>query len=824
MRLARAVGGGCAAWCATIRREADTAALKWRDARGWKSSASASAAAYLAGVADRITNPTDLERRRAAARTLDEQLQAAQPEVLDAAVHAFLRCSLELSAKAPLYATLLALLMRTVAKGVEFVGRFLGAFLGTLHNVLREGEAARARRMLRFMAELVNANVLNAKYFMHFLIRLVQGSHAEHQIRPKLHARKRFLADIALSCLPWCGSALVRLEPELLHELTSLSNSFRQIYMASQEWSFLRPMKPDGVNPSRTRQPDASVPGAVHCEDRLLLVFQAVDELSNNNWECAVPLKPYRLFEAELANGMTLEPPTEISIPPHSRTSRYSAAEFLFHFDLSPAEEEEAGDKKRLSLAMEKLVISDYVCDILDNFGANYQLGVERFLQIPTPYYYKHRVVETVLSTMLALPRSKSPLVYYGVSLAHACRVRGGGVPFPLMNCTEQLYLHCAELDAEVFDRFAEWFAYHLNNFQFQWNWEDWVDVTEDKADDANRGSHARPFKALFVKMVLDRLTRHASLEEIKGILPEELHPLLPPKPEPDLDMFGQDPQVQSLRGIITGKGKLELDQVRAELYEATARSNSVYRFCLLVKALLLGSMKTYSHFDIISERYMPLLRELALAAGETGQAEAISIALRFWRNSAQNSCFILNRFNYLGIIPDTTTATTLVPVGHSDMDPNELQAMLYRFEVWEYLREIVLRNALALDRANREVTIAAYAANHATEGEAEAALAALDSARSAQEQCRVSIQNILLVVLSQLFALYAVILRSLPENNSSRAVLVWRVRGMIIEFARKTPDTTSAILPRIQYAQDLVELQRCIDELHVISECNILE
>lgn len=30
------------------------------------------------------------------------------------------------------------------------------------------------------------------------------------------------------------------------------------------------------------------------------------------------------------------------------------------------------------------------------------------------------------------------------------------------------------EMDVECVDRFSEWFAYHLANFDFKWDWNSW--------------------------------------------------------------------------------------------------------------------------------------------------------------------------------------------------------------------------------------------------------------------------------------------------------------------------------------------------------------
>jgi len=80
-------------------------------------------------------------------------------------------------------------------------------------------------------------------------------------------------------------------------------------------------------------------------------------------------------------------------------------------------------------------------------------------------------------------------------------------------------------MDIEVFEKFADWFSFHLSNFDFKWSWSSW---------DAALALKLESHKPIFLFEALDRIVRLSYNERVKKTLPDEFHAFLPPKPVPN--------------------------------------------------------------------------------------------------------------------------------------------------------------------------------------------------------------------------------------------------------------------------------------------------
>ena len=105
-------------------------------------------------------------------------------------------------------------------------------------------------------------------------------------------------------------------------------------------------------------------------------------------------------------------------------------------------------------------------------------------------------------------------------------------------------------------DRFVNWFAYHLSNFQFKWSWDDWIETA------ALEPQHP---KAKFIIEVLLKCMRLSYHQRITEVVPEQFDCFVPVKPKPmfkfdldsGVDSAGFD-AAQQLIAIIKTKGSSE--------------------------------------------------------------------------------------------------------------------------------------------------------------------------------------------------------------------------------------------------------------------------
>jgi nuclear cap-binding protein subunit 1 len=93
-----------------------------------------------------------------------------------------------------------------------------------------------------------------------------------------------------------------------------------------------------------------------------------------------------------------------------------------------------------------------------------------------------------------------------------------------LAQAVELIFDRLDTMNVACIDRFAFWFAYHLSNFQFAWNWDDWSScLSMDPL-------HPKP---KFVRETLIKCMRLSYHQRIVDLIPESFKALMPDYPEP---------------------------------------------------------------------------------------------------------------------------------------------------------------------------------------------------------------------------------------------------------------------------------------------------
>lgn len=860
-----------------------------------------------------------------------------------------LRCGIELPFKTPVYATLAGLLTSsTDGFCKDMASQLADAVAKELSQRLRDGHAATARRALRYLACLANASVVSPLSVAEYIHALLDAAHFEltsaNRSEYGVHCRGQFLADVALSALPWIASMLVDRAPEEMNKIDAL------VTLVIAAW---RPNSWRCVAPSINRR----------CVENFSDLCEAISELRDMNWKCdleAIP-KPYNSFELELSSGQEVTL-SKLIIPGHSKVTFYSAPRFrlvlvnprtLQKGSAPNANGPLVGDTAGLDMMEDRgtnqetqeaarndlkgdftdlttpsllkqssgivseidngppadgmdisspdgnatsaptnnstsaqngatnvespptnsaigvsvrtplvnYVIRCYVTDIVDNFSSRHLMAAERLLNLPMLKDVNDEIVESLFSQMCALPSSTFSPVYYGTLFADLCRVKDSRLPAKLLVAVQSMFQHADEFDPEAFDRLADWFSFHLSNFGYKWNWQEWsVYADADMVDKF-------PYRALFCKDVIARCVRLSYYDRIKNILPAEMRVFLPSEPNDGERSRFENSINDELMKIVTGKGRLTWPEVRERLThlipsqqisaddveqaKLAEDDGNLQRLSALIRAILQAGCRTLSHFDIVVERYMDLLRQLSLNGGQPARRLITTEVNCFWSSVHIRRLYVLDKLAQYKVIDHMAIFDSCLEVDRVDVDlqiqpftDHELKLRLAQSSWWEIIRLTMSRARAREEGSRKELALASQAAAAANEGELEEAEKRLERAKHTTEEAKREIRELLLGGLRRLFDISGRLLDSsvddinIDENDNSemiagdgertrlpgfhgKPIWYWRSMGMMREMARMHPQHLAHVISDLDaYTKELREKHSVLwDSFEIIRE-----
>ncbi len=264
------------------------------------------------------------------------------------------------------------------------------------------------------------------------------------------------------------------------------------------------------------------------------------------------------------------------------------------------------------------------------------------------------------------------------------------------------MFLRLDELDPEVVNRFADWFAFHLSNFNYSWPWANWAAVvnkatataaaatsTAAAPTAASGGSDASSVAAasgtsaapnsqkLFITDVLSRCSRLSYWQNMRDkILPPAMHPFLPDEPKPafrfakhlipaaDLQATEKSQTIKCVELAaamihnirkkpepIDSAGLLRF--LDAEVTTKLGASEAVHgRLRLLFPVLLEAGQKSYSHVMSLVERYKEVIKALVAVDPIEAHSIIISSVAEYWQHSHQHIIVLLDKLTTYGLIP----------------------------------------------------------------------------------------------------------------------------------------------------------------------------
>jgi nuclear cap-binding protein subunit 1 len=85
-------------------------------------------------------------------------------------------------------------------------------------------------------------------------------------------------------------------------------------------------------------------------------------------------------------------------------------------------------------------------------------------------------IVEVMFASQFRLPDPPMIDMAYATIFIELCKLQPSNMPQVLALATELLFERLDTMTKPAVDRFINWFAHHLSNFQFRWSWDEWAD------------------------------------------------------------------------------------------------------------------------------------------------------------------------------------------------------------------------------------------------------------------------------------------------------------------------------------------------------------
>ncbi|KAJ7229148.1 MIF4G like-domain-containing protein [Mycena pura] len=311
-------------------------------------------------------------------------------------------------------------------------------------------------------------------------------------------------------------------------------------------------------------------------------------------------------------------------------------------------------------------------------FKARPSAAAESDLAPPAPdpvpgkdWQLESTIIENVLGTYFCLPESLHKSIYYFSLITELCKLSPSTVGPAVGKSIRKLYSHLGEgLDVEVARRFAEWFAVHMSNFNFQWVWKEWI---------PDLSLTLRHPKRAFMQRAIELEMRLAYHDRILKTLPADMQApesqtIAEQAPGPNFEY--DDPAkphhdaAQSILNLFRGRAKAEDVISHVETLKATlemtddgevVNADAVIRSITMQSLLLVGA-RSFSHLLNAIERYLPLLRNMTGGgvSGTSGsgapdaKADVLTASATFWKNNRHMVGIVFDKLMQYQIVDPT--------------------------------------------------------------------------------------------------------------------------------------------------------------------------
>ncbi|KAJ3193157.1 Nuclear cap-binding protein subunit 1 [Irineochytrium annulatum] len=606
----------------------------------------------------------------------------------------------ELPMKYSVYAGLTALLN---AKNHELVQEVVDTAMSSMDDALFRGDFRSLKLLLRYFGELANSNVILASSFLEILENLFTMLSAPNLASGIVDS----MLYVILGALPTVAAKLAKLhEAEFAAILTKIDN-----YLATRRTTHVaQALIFDCLKLYRDCPTDAPYKDI----DRLESLWQQMVAFQQSGYTSLLNLRLHDIIESELVDCQphNLRP---LAVP--SSLDGFKAVEL---FPISWIFDDVSimnGEIRLASLpptsSIDRFIMDDVVIDTIYLTSHNHTECVQLLLALPeyyaeTSYSFIDATAENLFRELLRLPVSHEKSVYYATLFIDLCKAVPEKVPSAMGRSLRLLYSRMdlaggGGLDVECIRRLGDWFAHHLSNFGFGWNWKAWEPVLEEPASS----------RFIFVRETLERMCRLSYYDRIKETLSEPYHanraifpPVQPSYTYSYDDTADEELQNMALRVQRALHAKYDMAALESLLMDCyTFRQNRangavmsddvvdvplggqwsedrVVRDLFLQGLLFVGS-KSFSHLLNVVERNLKTLQ--AVNVRPEDKLHTVTIVAAFWKQNPQFLEIILDKLMNYRVIDPTSIVSWALSSAHIDEGAT-------RWYTWTILRNTMTK------------------------------------------------------------------------------------------------------------------------------------
>ncbi|KAI6222009.1 80 kDa nuclear cap-binding protein [Aphelenchoides besseyi] len=588
------------------------------------------------------------------AGTLSEQIEPYEGQIIDILSD----CVAYAPEKITVFSTLCGLLN---VKYNRFGDSLVSRLISDLNTRLKAAEYDIVVRIVTFLTDLGNARVLTYDSIVEFLLSFIEQAAVQNLLSD-------FYVYSVMHTLPWIGGALFQNQLSTLEELMTkldkyLSNRAKQHVKILGVWEQIEQHEQ---------------------EDYLDSLWSQLKKMQENNWMERHISRHYVAFESTLNDAVSHNLPSVVLPTFDPELFKYPLPRVVFRLfaDTDCPEEEPilpGGNE------IERFLVEEDLNWIISNNHLNVRLCGKALLNykkrdiVPLNYV----IVEVIFSQLFRLPKTPHVELFYGAILIELCRVQAESMPRVLAQAAELLYQRSRSLHPVCMDRFVDWFSYHLSNFQFRWSWNEWLDCVELSKYDRRQA---------FVREVLEKCMHLAYHQKLTQILPQELHVLIPDKPEVVyvLDDPSHPAHSQSQTFITMLKEKKESKDLLIELQadRLSSPEDPNFRYdsdMIAVFTAVLTKMysRTFSHTFTGFTKFVDLYRKVSSGNHEI-QTTILRTVYDCWVRNKQMLFMLVDKLMKMRIIEPIS----IVSWAFCD----DMKDELYRSWIWELLNTAIFR------------------------------------------------------------------------------------------------------------------------------------